>query len=83
MRHGVRIWCRCRLCSGRVARSDPAGTLAFTHRDTRRGETDITEICHLAAEYEAIEILVGLPLAFPGKRGLRPESPRHLPPSLR
>ena len=52
-----------------VARSDPAGTLALPIATLKRGETDITEICHLAAEYEAIEILVGLPLGLSGKRG--------------
>lgn len=52
-----------------VARSDLHGMLATPLETVRRAAdgTDVARIADLAAEYEAAEILVGLPLALSGR----------------
>ncbi|WP_262283851.1 Holliday junction resolvase RuvX [Micromonospora sp. MA102] len=60
-----------------VARSDPHGVLATPlvtlARDLTTGPdavpTDIAELVRLAAEHEAVEIVVGLPVNLAGKHG--------------
>lgn len=52
-----------------VARSDPSGTLAVPVETVRRGKGDVAQIVRLAAEYEALEILVGHPLSMSGQPG--------------
>lgn len=60
-----------------VARSDPHGILATPlvtlARDLTTGPdavpTDIAELVRLAAEHEAVEIVVGLPVNLAGKHG--------------
>lgn len=49
-----------------VARSDPDGLLAVPLETVPRKGTPIDRIAELAAEYEAIEIIVGLPLNLRG-----------------
>ena len=69
MRPGVRIGVDVGSVRVGVARSDPAGTLAVPVETLKRGKTDVAAICDFVHEYEAIEILVGLPLSLSGKAG--------------
>ena len=50
-----------------VARSDPGGLLAVPVETVPRKGTPIQRITALAAEYEAIEVIVGLPLNLHGE----------------
>ena len=65
MRHGVRLGSTRRVRIG-VARSDPAGILATPLETVRRGKGDIDRLVQLAAEHEAIEVIVGLPTVAVG-----------------
>lgn len=76
MRPGVRLGIDVGQVRVGVARSDPAGTLAFPVETLKRGNTDIPAICKLAREYEVLEILVGLPLSLSGKAGKAAEIAR-------
>ncbi len=76
MRPGVRIGVDVGSVRVGVARSDPAGTLAVPVETLKRGNSDISTICDLVQEYEALEILVGLPLGLSGKPGLAAETAR-------
>ncbi len=76
MRPGVRIGVDVGSVRVGVARSDPAGTLAIPVETLKRGKSDMRTICELAQEFEAIEILVGLPLGMSGKAGAAAETAR-------
>jgi putative Holliday junction resolvase len=52
-----------------VARTDPSGLLAVPVETVPRGEGDAERIAALAAEHEAIEVVVGLPLSMSGRPG--------------
>jgi putative Holliday junction resolvase len=52
-----------------IARCDPAGILATPLCTVRRGTGDLTQIARLAAEHDAIEIVVGLPTGLSGRQG--------------
>jgi putative Holliday junction resolvase len=55
-----------------VARSDPAGTLAVpveTVVRDEKGRSDLTRIARIVAEYDALEVLVGLPVGLSGAEG--------------
>jgi putative Holliday junction resolvase len=52
-----------------VARSDPTGFLATPVETVRRGRGDLSRIARLAAEAEAVEIVVGLPRSLSGGEG--------------
>jgi putative Holliday junction resolvase len=52
-----------------VARSDPSGFLATPVETVRRGKGDLARIAALAAEDEAIEVVVGLPRSLSGGEG--------------
>lgn len=55
-----------------VARSDPSGTLATPVVTLRRepgGERDITELAALVGEYDAVGVVVGLPVTLAGREG--------------
>lgn len=52
-----------------IARCDPAGVLATPLCTVRRGSGDLAEIARLAAEHDAIEIVVGLPTGLSGQQG--------------
>lgn len=69
MRPGVRIGIDVGSVRIGVARSDATATLAVPVETIRRGPGDIERICELVAEYEAIEVLVGLPLSLSGRAG--------------
>lgn len=69
MRPGVRLGIDVGSVRIGVARSDATATLAVPVETVRRGPGDLARICALASEYEAIEVLVGLPLTMSGKQG--------------
>ena len=52
-----------------VARSDPGGLLASPVDTIRRGAGDLAELGKLAAEHEAVEIIVGLAVGLRGTEG--------------
>ena len=52
-----------------VARSDPGGLLASPLDTIRRGAGDLAELARLAAEHEAVEIIVGLAVGLRGREG--------------
>lgn len=70
MRTGVRIGIDPGSVRVGVARSDASGTLAVPVVTLRRGKGDIDHIAALVVEYEAIEVLVGVPLSLNGRQGV-------------
>jgi putative Holliday junction resolvase len=52
-----------------VAGCDPAGLLASPLATVPRGRGDIAELARVAGEREAVEIVVGLPMALSGREG--------------
>lgn len=72
MRRGVRIGVDVGTVRVGVARSDPSGFLATpvetVLRDPRRG-TDLDRIEALVVEFDAIEVVVGLPRGLSGQVG--------------
>lgn len=69
MRTGVRIGVDVGSVRIGVARSDATGTLAVPVTTVPRGPGDVAKITELVQEYDALEILVGLPLGLKGKDG--------------
>jgi putative holliday junction resolvase len=69
MRRGVRLaidWGDARIG---VAATDPEGVLAYPVKAVRAGEGEIKELAGVVAEYQPIEVLVGLPLSLSGGEG--------------
>jgi putative Holliday junction resolvase len=52
-----------------VASCDPGGLLASPLTMVRRGKGDLAEIARLAADRQAIEVVVGLPTSLSGTAG--------------
>lgn len=50
-----------------VAASDPGGMLAMPVETVRRGKGDLARLAALAAERQAIEVVVGLPRSLDGE----------------
>lgn len=69
MRRGVRLGVDAGSVRIGVARSDPAGILASPLETVRNGKGDIDRIVQLAAENEAVEVIVGLPTSLSGHEG--------------
>lgn len=70
MRTGIRIgidWGEARIG---VARSDPAGSLALPLTTVRGSRSSFEELAALVTEYEAMEVVVGLPLALDGTESI-------------
>lgn len=67
MRHGVRVGIDVGKVRIGVARSDPDGMIATPVATVTRGAGDIAEMVRIAAELEALEFIVGLPLALSGR----------------
>ena len=67
MRTGVRIGVDVGDVRVGVARSDASGTLAVPLDVLRRGE--LARLAAVVGEYEALEVLVGLPLTLAGVEG--------------
>src|SRR5918992_4472483 len=66
LRHGVRIGVDVGSVRIGIARSDPEGLLATPVETVRRGSGDVRRIAELAAEFEAMEVIVGLPAHLSG-----------------
>ena len=66
VRNGVRLGIDVGTVRVGVARSDPHGMLALPVATVARGDGDIGEILRHATEFDAIEAIVGLPLALSG-----------------
>lgn len=69
MRHGVRIGVDVGSVRIGIARSDPGGVLASPVETVRRGEGDLERIAAIVSEYEAVEVIVGLPTSLSGREG--------------
>mgnify|MGYP001225350872 CR=1 FL=1 len=69
MRAGVRLGVDVGAARIGIARSDPRGVLAVPVETVRRGPGDLDRIAELAAEVEAVEIVVGLPITLSGHEG--------------
>jgi putative pre-16S rRNA nuclease len=52
-----------------VARSDPDGMLASPLETVPRGTGDLAELARIAADSEAVEVVVGLAVGLRGKEG--------------
>ncbi|GAA5060614.1 Holliday junction resolvase RuvX [Thermocatellispora tengchongensis] len=60
-----------------VARSDPGGVLATPVETVRRGKGDFARIAEIVAEYEAVEVVVGLPTSLSGRESHAAAVTRH------
>ncbi|GAB2854087.1 Holliday junction resolvase RuvX [Actinocorallia aurea] len=69
MRNGVRLGVDVGSVRIGVARSDPAGILAVPVETVRAGRGDVARILALVSEFEALEVIVGLPAHLSGKEG--------------
>lgn len=69
MRHGVRLGIDPGDARIGIARSDPTGFLATPLETVRRASGDVRRIARLAAEVEAVELVVGLPRSLSGGEG--------------
>ena len=69
MRRGVRLALDIGDVRIGVASSDPHGILATPVETVHRGPGDLDRIAALAAELEAVEIVVGLPRSLSGGEG--------------
>jgi putative holliday junction resolvase len=69
LRHGVRLGVDPGDARIGIARSDPTGFLATPVETVRRGKGDLRRIARLAAEHEAVEVVVGLPRSLSGGEG--------------
>lgn len=67
MRTGVRLGVDVGTVRIGVARSDLHGMLATPVETVARGDGDALRVLELASELEAIEVVVGLPLALSGR----------------
>lgn len=67
MRTGVRLGVDVGKVRIGVARSDLHGMLATPVETVQRGRGDLARIAQLAAEMDAVEIVVGLPIALSGR----------------
>ena len=69
MRPGVRLGVDPGEVRIGVAACDPAGVLAAPVETVRRGRGDVERLATLAAEYGAVEVVVGLPVSMSGAQG--------------
>ena len=69
MRAGVRIGIDVGSVRIGVARTDPSALLAVPVETVARGAGDLDRIAAIVAEYEALEVVVGLPLSMSGQPG--------------
>lgn len=69
MRTGVRLACDVGKARIGIARSDPRGVLAVPLDAVKAGENSALLVRDIAIEYEAIEIIVGLPISMSGALG--------------
>lgn len=76
MRPGVRLGIDPGDARIGVARCDPSGVLATPLETIRRGRADIGRICELVEEWQAVEVVVGLPRSLSGGEGPAAEKVR-------
>lgn len=69
MRRGVRLGIDAGDARIGVARCDPSGMIATPVETVRRGAGDLARLAQLAAEEEAVEVVVGLPRSLSGGEG--------------
>ncbi len=69
MRSGVRLACDVGTARIGLARSDGTGLLAVPLAAVKAGPGAVDAIVAAAAEWEAIEVIVGLPLHLSGQEG--------------
>lgn len=69
MRHGTRLGIDPGDARIGVARSDPSGLIATPVETVPRGDGDLARIAAIAAEENAMEIVVGLPRSLSGGEG--------------
>ncbi|GLW06355.1 putative pre-16S rRNA nuclease [Microtetraspora sp. NBRC 13810] len=82
MRRGVRLGVDVGSVRIGVARSDPSGLLATPVETVRRGKGDLARIEAIAAEHEAVEIVVGLPTSLSGRESHAAEAARRFAGTL-
>ena len=77
MRPGIRIGVDVGTVRVGVARSDPSGFIAVpvetVPRDTANAK-DLARIAALVSEFQAIEVIVGLPTSLSGQQGIAAEA---------
>lgn len=76
MRPGVRLGIDVGTARVGVARSDFHGMLATPVETVARGESDLSRIRELVGEFDAVEIVVGLPIALSGRETASTEDAR-------
>jgi putative holliday junction resolvase len=69
LRRGVRIAVDVGDVRIGVAASDPHGLIATPVETVPTGKRDLARILEIVAEYEAVEVIVGLPRSLSGKEG--------------
>ncbi|CAB4943979.1 MAG: Holliday junction resolvase RuvX [Actinobacteria bacterium] len=69
MRNGVRLACDVGSVRIGIARSDPGGLMAVPLQAVVADERAVAAVAALVDEYEAIEVIVGLPLSMDGTEG--------------
>jgi putative Holliday junction resolvase len=69
MRQGVRLGVDVGSVRIGVSRCDPSGILASPLETVKRGKGDLDRLAELAAEHEAVEVVVGLPTSLSGREG--------------
>jgi putative pre-16S rRNA nuclease len=82
LRSGVRLAVDVGSARIGIASSDPGGLLASPLTTVRRSQGDIATIVRLAADRQAIEIIVGLPTSLSGKPGPAAGSARQFAEAL-
>ena len=69
MRTGIRLACDVGKARIGIARSDPMGVLAVPLDAVPAGVDSAARVRELVLEYEAIEVVVGLPITMAGEQG--------------
>jgi putative holliday junction resolvase len=69
VRAGVRLGIDVGSVRVGVAACDPGGSIATPVETVRRGAGDVSRLVELAREYEAVELVVGLPVSLSGSEG--------------
>ena len=82
MRTGVRLAIDVGSARVGVARSDPDGVLASPLATVARGRGDLEALAALAAEHDAMEVIVGLPTGLSGRPGAAAAAARTFAESL-
>lgn len=76
MRAGVRLACDVGTARVGLARSDATGTLAVPLPAVRAGDEALAAVAAACTEWEAVEVIVGLPLLLSGAEGTAAEQAR-------